>query len=164
MPAASGKAKAKTTEGGAKTKQKPPRGKENKRPPNGACGPNKKTSSSDAEAAEKTEPLNSKPAMSSKKRAAQDAEEPSNVETLPAPEAEEEAPTVKRMRPRQQGGRVFPEDFFRERCGEASRAAPSYIERHALYPRPVVGKLECVYVGFDVSKDAIKADSEVDFE
>ena len=65
MPAASAKAKAKCTEGGAKTKQKPTRGKENKRPPKQkptteekeACGPNKKKAR--AEEVTKTEPSNS---------------------------------------------------------------------------------------------------------
>ena len=170
MPAASAKAKAKSSEGGAKTKQKPTRGKENKRPPKQkpttaekeACGPNKKKSK--CEEVEKTEPSNNTPTHARKKRTTPIAEEPGNVdETAPAV-ASEEASTIKRMRPRQLGGRVFPEEFFRERCAEATSAAPSYIERHALYPRPVVGKLECVYVGFDVSKDAIKADTDVHFE
>ena len=168
MPATSSKAKAKSTEGGAKTNQKPRRGKENKRPPKQkpttaekeACGPNKKKPRS--KEPEKTEPSNSsEPAIACEKRGCPNAEDSGRVEGAPAPE---EAPIIKRMRPRQLGGRIFPEEFFRERCLEATSAAPLFIERHALYPRPVVGKLECVYVGFDVSKDAIKADTEVHFE
>ena len=167
MPAA--KAKAKSTESGAKPKQKPSHGKENKRPQKRSpctakketCYPNKKQMSEPEP--EETEPLNSKPVNSCKKRAAQDVDESGNVEETP-PAATEEAPAIKRMRPRQLGGRVFPEEFFRERCAEATSAAPSYIERHALYPRPLVGKLDCVYVGFDVSKNAIKVDTDVNFE
>lgn len=169
MPAASvAKAKAKTADGGATSKRKPPRGKENKRPRSPctaekeARGSNKKKSK--VEDIPKTEPSNSnKPETAGKKRESANVEEPGNAEAALAPKPEE-APIIKRMRPRQQGGRVFPEEFFRERCGEATSAAPFFIERRALYPRPVVGRLECVYVGFDVSKDAIKADTEVHFE
>ena len=168
MPAA--KTKAKSTEGGPKTKPKPTRVKENKRPSKrspctvekAACNPKRQKSTPDLEEVEKTEPSNNTPANACKKRAASDAEESGNVEA--APPTPTGSTTIKRMRPRQQGGRVFPEEFFRERCGEASAAAFSYIERHAIYPSPVVGKLECAYVGFDVSKDAIKASTDIHFE
>ena len=59
---------------------------------------------------------------------------------------------------------MFSEDDMRQFFSKASSAAPSYIERHALYPPPIVGQLACTFTGFDVKDNEIQAETDVHWE